>query len=362
MPHALPQISVILPIFNEVENIPPLLREIEEALQGWHFEVICVDDGSTDGSRELLRQLARKLPYLRVILFRRNCGQSAAFDAGFRHASGALIVTMDADGQNDPRDIPRLVKKLEEGYDLVSGWRKKRKDSWIRTLPSKIANALIRWITGTRVHDLGCSLKVYRKEITDEIRLYGEMHRFLVPLAELQGAKVAEMEVNHRPRVAGVSKYGLSRVFKVLLDLLTVWFLHRYQTKPIHVFGGLGFLMIAASLLLAAYVIYQKIVLGIWVHRNPLFSISAFSGLLGLQALGLGLLAEIIVRTYFESQGRVPYPVAERIGFPEPSPQRLPCAELQESSLTQEKKPWFDGCSGASPIGGQTEKGSSSEG
>jgi hypothetical protein len=187
---------------------------------------------------------------------------------------------------------------------------------FLRKVPSRIANAFIRWVTGTRVHDLGCSLKVYKREITDEIRLYGEMHRFLVPLAEHQGAHVAELEVNHRARTAGVSKYGLSRTVKVLLDLLTVWFFRRYQTKPIYVFGGVGFAMLATSVALSAYVLYQKLALDIWVHRNPLFSIAAFSGLLGVQSLGMGLLAEIIVRTYFESQGRSPYPIAERLGFP----------------------------------------------
>jgi glycosyltransferase involved in cell wall biosynthesis len=316
-PSAGPELSIVLPMFNEVDNVVPLLGEIEEALGTTRFEVICVDDGSRDGTRELLRKLVKDKPYLRVVLFRRNSGQSAAFDAGFRVATGRVVVTMDADRQNDPKDIPRLVAKLDEGFDLVTGWRRNRKDGmFLRKVPSRIANAFIRWVTGTRVHDLGCSLKVYKREITDEIRLYGEMHRFLVPLAEHQGAHVTELEVNHRARTAGVSKYGLSRTVKVLLDLLTVWFFRRYQTKPIYVFGGVGFAMLATSFALSAYVLYEKLALDIWVHRNPLFSIAAFAGLLGMQSLGMGLLAEIIVRTYFESQGRSPYPIAERLGFP----------------------------------------------
>ncbi|GAB4212670.1 MAG: glycosyltransferase family 2 protein [Sandaracinaceae bacterium] len=311
-----PELSIVLPIYNEVDNVAPLLEEIEQALPDRRFEVVAVDDGSRDGTRELLRRLVKEKPYLRVVLFRRNSGQSAAFDAGFRAATGRVVVTMDADRQNDPRDVPRLVAKLDEGFDLVTGWRKNRKDGvLLRKIPSRIANAFIRWVTGTRIHDLGCSLKVYRREITDEIRLYGEMHRFLVPLAEHQGARVAEIEVNHRARTAGVSKYGLSRTVKVLLDLLTVWFFRRYQTKPIYVFGGAGVAMIATSVLLAAYVLYEKLALEIWVHRNPLFLLAMFSALLGVQSLGMGLLAEIIVRTYFESQGRSPYPVAERLGF-----------------------------------------------
>jgi len=322
------ELSIILPMYDEVDNVVPLLGEIEEALKlpgggSTPFEVIAVDDGSRDGTRELLRKLCKEKAYLRVVLFRRNSGQSAAFDAGFRAASGRIVVTMDADRQNDPKDIPRLVAKLEEGFDLVTGWRKDRKDGmFLRKVPSKIANAFIRWVTGTKIHDLGCSLKVYRREITDEIRLYGEMHRFLVPLAEHQGARVTELEVGHRARTAGTSKYGLSRTVKVLLDLLTVWFFRRYQTKPIYVFGGAGFAMLGTSVALASYVLYQKLALDVWVHRNPLFSLAAFSALLGVQSLGMGLLAEIIVRTYFESQGRSPYPIAERLGFPEPKRKR----------------------------------------
>ena len=316
---AIPDLSLVLPIFEEKDNLRPLLAEIETAMTAAKitFEVIAVDDGSRDGSRELLVTLASEKPWLRVILFRRNCGQAAAFDAGFRHATGRRVATMDADRQNDPADLPRLLAKLDEGFDVVTGWRRDRKDGvFLRKIPSRIANAFIRWVTGTKIHDLGCSLKVYEREITDEIRLYGEMHRFLVPLAEAQGARVAELEVSHRARVAGVSKYGLSRTVKVLLDLLTVWFLRRYATKPIYVFGGAGAVMIGFSVLLCAIVLHEKFAMGTWVHRNPLFNIALFSGLIGVQSIGIGLLAELVVRTYFESQGRAPYPIARRVGFP----------------------------------------------
>lgn len=318
-----PELSIVLPIYNEVGNVRPLFDEIEAVLTeaGRTYEIIAVDDGSDDGTRKLLKQLAAERPSLRVVLFRRNAGQAAAFDAGLRHASAPFVVTMDADMQNDPRDIPAMLAKLDEGYDLVSGWRKNRKDGLLlRKVPSRIANWLIRKITGTPIRDLGCSLKVYRKEITDELRLYGEMHRFIAVLAGHAGARIAELEVNHRERNAGVSKYGLARTFKVLLDLLTVWFMQSFQTKPIYVFGGTGALMIASSALLSAFVLYERLRWVIYVHRNPLFTVAVLLFITGIQLLGVGLLAEIIVRTYFESRGRTAYVVAERIGFERPSP------------------------------------------
>jgi glycosyltransferase involved in cell wall biosynthesis len=312
-------ISVVLPIYNERENLLPLLDEIERALAPTNkrFEVIAVDDGSRDGSAEVLRQEVARRPYLRVLVFRRNSGQSAAFDAGFRAATGDLVVTMDADLQNDPNDIPLLIAKLDEGFDVVTGWRKNRKDGAVlRKLPSRIANFLIRTLTGTEIHDLGCSLKVYRRHVTDELRLYGEMHRFISVLADGLGAHVGEIEVNHRARRAGESKYGLMRTFKVLLDLTTVWFMRRYQTKPIYLFGGLGVLMFGAAFLLSALVLYEKFSDGVWVHRNPLFLISITLSLMGMQSIGTGILAELIVRTYFESQGKTAYSIASRAGFP----------------------------------------------
>ncbi len=314
------QLSVVLPIYNERDNIVPLLDELHEALQGWRsFELIAVDDASSDGSIELLREEQARRPSLRVIRLRRNAGQTAAFDAGFRRARGELVVTMDADRQNVPADIPRLVEKLEQDHlDLVSGWRRQRQDGfWLRRLPSRLANGLIRKVTHAPVHDLGCSLKVYRREIVQELRLYGEMHRFIAPIADSLGARIGELEVQHRPRVAGQSKYGLGRSFKVLLDLLTVWFMRGYQTKPIYVFGGAGLAMFAGSGLVSAYVLYQKWVLGAWVHKNPLFILAVMLALMGMQALGTGLIAEVNVRTYFESLGKPAYSIAETLGFDE---------------------------------------------
>lgn len=318
-------VTLILPIYNERENIEPLLQEIETALEtalvrnGKKYEVIAVDDGSRDGSTALLKKLAAEKPYLKCVFFRRNAGQTAAFDAGFRHASGGILVTMDSDRQNDPADIPKMIEKLEEGYDFVTGWRKKRQDDLLRTFPSLIANWIIRKVTGTRVHDLGCSLKVYRREITDELRLYGEMHRFIAILAEGVGARVAEFEVNHRARVAGVSKYGFSRTVKVMLDLLTVWFMQGYRTKPIYIFGGVGLSLLAAGGASALYVLYEKFGLGIFVHKNPLFILSVMFNVIGVQFLGMGLIAEMIIRTYFESQDKVSYSIASRAGFDTPS-------------------------------------------
>jgi glycosyltransferase involved in cell wall biosynthesis len=313
-----PEISVITPLYNERENLAPLVEEIEKALAptGRSFELIAIDDGSTDGSTALLKDLISKKSFLRGVFFRKNAGQTAAFDAGFRHASGKIIVTMDSDLQNDPKDIPPMIALLEQGYDFVAGWRKDRKDGFfLRKIPSRIANRMIRKVTKTKIHDLGCSLKVYRKEITDELRLYGEMHRFIGPLVEGVGGKVAEFVVNHRARSAGTSKYGLSRTFKVMLDLLTVWFMRSYQTKPIYVFGGTGFAMLGLGAITAAYVLWDKFGNGVWVHKNPLFLIAIMFTLIGVLFVGIGLIAEIIMRTYFESQGKSTYFLAETKGF-----------------------------------------------
>ncbi len=311
-------LSIVLPIRDERENVEPLFDEIEAAVvpTGKSFEIIAIDDGSRDGTVEILRRLCAQRPYVKVLVFRRNHGQSAAFDAGFRHATGDVVVTMDADRQNDPADIPALLAKLDEGYDVVTGWRMRRRDGFtLRRLPSLIANALVRIITGTKVHDLGCSLRVYRRAITDELRIYGEMHRFISVLAEDLGARVGELVVNHRARIAGESKYGLSRAFRVLLDLCTVWFLKRYQTKPIYIFGGIGALMAFAGTVLCAIVLVEKFQMGVWVHRNPLFLIAIMCFLMAMQFIGAGLLAEMIVRTYFESQGKPQYTIAARMGW-----------------------------------------------
>jgi len=311
-------ISVVLPIYNEKENLVPLLDELEGVLEGTgkEYEVIAVDDGSDDGSVEVLRSAAAGRKRLKALFFRRNCGQAAAFDAGFRAATGDVVVTMDADRQNVPADIPEMLAKLDDGFDMVTGWRKDRKDGFAtRKVPSRIANFIIRRLTGTRIHDLGCSLKVYRKQVTKEMRLYGEMHRFISVLAEGIGARVGEVVVNHRPRVAGHTKYGLARTVKVLLDLTTVWFMRRYQTKPIYVFGGLGVVMVLAGMAISGVVLYEKIADGTWVHRNPLFLIAITCFLMGMQSIGTGILAELLVRTYFESQSKTPYSIASRAGF-----------------------------------------------
>lgn len=336
-------VSIVLPIYNERENLVPLLDEIALVMDatGRPYEVIAVDDGSRDGSTQLLKDLTKERAYLRVVVFRRNCGQTAAFDAGFREATGDIVVTMDADMQNDPRDIPRMIAKLDEGFDFVTGWRKARRDGLIlRKVPSRIANWVIRRITGTSIHDLGCSLKVYRKHVTDEMRLYGEMHRFISVIADTLGARVAEIEVNHRERHAGVSKYGLRRTFKVLLDLTTIWFLKRYQTKPIYVFGGLGMAMAGLGGLVACVVLWEKIADGVWVHRNPLFMISIMCFLMAMQFVGTGILAELIVRTYFESQNKTAYTIAARVGFdgqaasaPEPAEGTAIAEALSDSAI-----------------------------
>jgi glycosyltransferase involved in cell wall biosynthesis len=311
-------ISIVLPVYNERENLLPLIDEVEGVLSALdkEYEIIAVDDGSKDGSVEILREAAAQRKYLKAIFFRRNSGQSAAFDAGFRAARGDIVVTMDADRQNDPADIPALIAELDKGFDVVTGWRKKRKDGmFLRTIPSRIANFIIRKLTGTQIHDLGCSLKVYRRHVTDELRLYGEMHRFISVLADGLGARVGELAVNHRPRVAGVSKYGVRRTVKVFLDLTTVWFMRRYQTKPIYVFGGLGVLMLFAGTALSGVVLYEKFADGAWVHRNPLFLIAITCYLMGMQSIGTGILAELVVRTYFESQNKTAYTIASRAGF-----------------------------------------------
>ena len=316
---AMMDISVILPIYNERDSIVQLLEEIQHVLDGsgYSYEIIAIDDGSSDGSAQILRNLAIKESCLRVLVFRQNYGQSAAFDAGFRHARGEIVVTMDADGQNDPADIPEMVRLVQqEGYDFVIGRRVDRQDNFLlRRLPSRMASALIRGVTRTKFHDLGCSLKVYKRQLTDELRLYGEMHRFIGVLVEGLGAKAIEVPVNHRARSAGKSKYGLTRTFKVLLDLITVWFMRGYQTKPIYVFGGAGLLLGFAGVLISAFVLYEKIFLGIWVHRNPLFIISMIFSVMAVQLLVLGLLAEIMVRTYFESQHKMTYLIGEKIGY-----------------------------------------------
>ena len=311
-------LSVLVPVYNEEENIPPLAEELAAALGslGMTYEVVFIDDGSTDRSYERITQVVAEKPGFKCVRLGRNCGQTAALSAGIRHASGELIACLDADLQNDPRDIAALIDKLGEGYDVVSGWRRERRDAWLtRRLPSSLANGLISWITGVPLHDYGCTLKLYRAKYLKPLRLYGEMHRFVPAFAGFLGARVAELPVNHRARLRGKSKYGLSRTFKVALDLLTVKFLDAYLSKPIYVFGGGGVIMGLLGAAMAAVTLYKKFHLGVFVKDQPLFQVSIFFGLIGMQLILLGLLAEILVRVYFDLKDKDPYFVRETAGF-----------------------------------------------
>ncbi len=303
-----PELSLVIPVFNEADNLPALHNEIIQTLEARDYEILYIDDGSTDGSFAILNEIQATCARVRLIRLRRNFGQTAALSAGFRYARGKIIVPLDADGQNDPADIPRLIEKLEQGYDIVSGWRKDRKDNPLtRTLPSRIANWLIGRITGVRLHDYGCTLKAYRAESLKSIRLYGEMHRFIPALARWGGEKVTEMVVNHRPRTAGNTKYGLNRTFKVILDLMTIKFLASFSTKPIYIFGGLGGLCFLGSVVSGLTVILMKVVQNLSMNRNPLLIISMMLMTAAIQFVLMGLLAEILVRTYHESQDRPIY-------------------------------------------------------
>jgi len=308
-----PQISVVVPLLDEQDNLPPLYEQITRSLTGRHeYELIFIDDGSTDRSFEILKGLQASDPRVRVIRFRRNFGQTAALSAGFARARGEVVVALDADLQNDPADIPMLVAKLDEGYDVVSGWRKVRHDAALkRKLPSRLANGLISYITGVRLHDYGCTLKAYRREILAETRLYGEMHRFIPALASWSGARVTECVVNHRPRTAGRAKYGLGRTLKVVLDLMTVKFLGSFSTKPIYAFGGLGLFTALLAFLFAWIVVYQKIEHKTDMSGNPLLLLSAVLVITTVQFILMGLIAELLVRTYHESQNRPTYVIRE---------------------------------------------------
>ena len=310
-------VSVVVPIYNEVESLPRLVPAIATALQdtGLTYEVICVDDGSKDGSTELLKQLAQEYSQLRAVLLRRNYGQTPAMAAGFDQAHGRVIVTLDGDLQNDPADIPLLLDKLKEGYDLVSGWRKNRQDNAIiRLLPSKIANWLIRQVTEVRVSDYGCSLKAYRAELVADMNLYGELHRFLPALAAIEGARITELPVRHHARQFGKSKYGIDRTFRVAMDLLTIFFLKTFLTRPMHVFGLLGLLSLLVGVGLGTYLSYLKLFLGASIGDRPLLILAVVLILAGVQLFCFGLLAELLMRTYHESQGRPIYRVREIVG------------------------------------------------
>ena len=310
-----PRISVVAPLLNERDNIRPLYEQITQTLRPKHeYEILFVDDGSTDAGFDILTELHKSDPRVRVIRFRRNFGQTAALSAGFAHARGSVIVAIDADLQNDPADIPRMVEKLEEGFDVVSGWRKKRRDRALtRLLPSKMANWLISTITGVRLHDYGCTLKAYRKEILNQTKLYGEMHRFIPALASWSGAKIGEMVVNHRPRTAGVAKYGLGRTWKVVLDLITVKFLGSFSTKPIYIFGGMAIISALGAFASGLAVLYQKLISPqhLAMNRNPLLILTAVLITTTIQFILMGLLAELMVRTYHESQNRPTYVIRD---------------------------------------------------
>jgi glycosyltransferase involved in cell wall biosynthesis len=316
-----PELSVFLPVYNEEPNLPPLHQKLDEALKalGRTAEIIYVDDGSTDGSLKVLRQLARLDNRVRVVALRRNYGQTAAMAAGIDAACGEVLIPMDADLQNDPTDIARLLEKLDEGYDVVSGWRKDRKDKLItRKIPSMLANRLISWIGGVPLHDYGCSLKAYRRESIEDVRLYGEMHRFIPIYASWAGARVAEIPVEHHARTMGKSKYGLSRTLKVVFDLMTIKFMASYQTKPLYIFGTAGLLTFVVSFLSGLFALLMKF--ASWpkhadLVQTPLPVMAMVLLVLGIQFFLMGLLAEMLVRTYHESQAKSIYAVREKIGF-----------------------------------------------
>ncbi len=312
-----PTVSVVVPIYNELESIPHLLTALSTQLQAAQlsYEILCVDDGSSDGSDRLLKQQALERDDLRVVLLRRNYGQTAAMAAGFSYAAGRVIVTIDGDLQNDPSDIPMLMQLLDEGYDLVSGWRKNRQDkSLTRVIPSKIANWLIGWVTGVKLHDYGCSLKAYRSELVADMNLYGELHRFLPALAFIEGAKITEVPVKHHARQFGQSKYGLDRTFRVVMDLLTISFMRTFLTRPMHVFGLFGLIFLAVGILISGHLAYVRLILGEDIGQRPLLILAVVLLLAGLNLFCVGILAEIAMRTYHESQGRPIYRVRETVG------------------------------------------------
>ncbi|QMS86837.1 glycosyltransferase family 2 protein [Nostoc edaphicum CCNP1411] len=309
-----PDVSVVLPIHDEVESLPLLLEAIASTLSSSqvNYEIICVDDGSTDGSGEFLKKEAQIRTNLKVVILRRNYGQTAAMAAGFYYAVGKAIVTLDADLQNDPADIPMLLAKLDEGYDLVSGWRQKRQDGAVnRLLPSKIANWLIRRTTSVNIHDYGCSLKAYRAELLADMNLYGELHRFLPALAYIEGARITEVPVRHHARRFGRSKYGIWRTFRVLMDLLTILFMKKFLTRPMHVFGLLGLISMVSGTGIGIYLTFVKLALGEMIGNRPLLILAVLLLVTGVQLFCFGLLAELLMRTYHESQGRPIYRVRE---------------------------------------------------
>ncbi len=314
----MPELSLIVPVYNEEENLPILMEAICLSLQPLNreWEVIFVDDGSTDRGLDVLKRLVENDPeHVRVLVFRRNFGQTAAIAAGIDHSRGSIIVLLDADMQNDPADIPILLNKLDEGYDLVSGWRKDRKDNRLtRTIPSNMANGLISWVTGVHLHDYGCTLKAYRRDSLEGFRLYGEMHRFIPVFAHSIGARITELPVRHHPRKFGKAKYGLERTVKVVLDLFTVKFLLDYSHKPMRIFGGAGVLLMFGSGILLSYLFIRKVFEGISILGSPLFQLGVMFFILGFQSILMGLIAELLARTYHESQKKPTYTIRKILG------------------------------------------------
>jgi len=310
------KLSIILPVYNEEESIEKLYREIKAVLAGLpgDYEIIAVNDGSKDKSLDVLRSISQGDDKFRVINFRRNYGQTAAISAGIDCSQGEILLPMDADLQNDPADIPKFLEKIDQGFDVVSGWRKQRHDNFSRRLPSRVANRLISLITKVKLHDYGCTMKAYKRDAVKDVRFYGEMHRFMPALASWHGAEIAEIVVNHRPRKYGRAKYGLSRTLKVVLDLLTVKFLMTYLTKPIHFFGQAGFLMLFFGFLSGIATLVLKIQ-GIHLNRTPLPLLTVFLIIVGVQFILMGLLAEILIRIYYEPQAKLPYSIKEKINF-----------------------------------------------
>jgi len=310
-------ISIIIPVFNESESIGFLLDEVKVVMQAneLDFELIVVNDGSTDNTHKVLKQLTFKIKELSVISLRKNYGQTAAMSAGFDNSKGDIVITLDGDLQNDPNDIPKLISEINNGYDLICGWRFDRKDKLLnRKIPSKIANKLIAQVTGLKLHDYGCSLKAFKKEIIDDIKLYGELHRFLPVLANIEGAKIKEIIVNHRSRKYGSSKYGIDRTFRVLMDLLTVWFMTKFLTRPMYGFGFVGIISILISLAMSSYLIVLKI-MGENIGNRPMLMFSLILGIAGVQLFSFGLLSELLIRTYHESQNRPIYRVRKIDGI-----------------------------------------------
>jgi glycosyltransferase involved in cell wall biosynthesis len=309
-------ISIVIPVYNEAESLPPLHAELAAVLRasGQSYEIIAVDDGSRDASLSVLKQLAAQDPQVVVVSLRRNFGQTAAFAAGFDQARGAIVITIDADGQNDPADIPKLLDKMAEGYDIVSGWRQARKEPlFTRKIPSRVANAIITGNTGISLHDSGCSLKAYRYEVVKTVKLYGDMHRFIPAFASWMGVKVAEVPVKDRARQFGKSKYGFSRTFRVFLDLFTLSFLLSFQGKPMRLFGGMGVATGAIGVLILAYLAYIKVFEGELLSNRPILWLGVMLVILGVQFLFFGLLAEMQMRTYYESQDKSIYVTREVI-------------------------------------------------